>query len=248
MLICCAMLIYNRLFLIQVFLCLIAIAAVSLLLHLPKLKSETPWKKQLPRIDVFGALLLVLTVTSLLFGLDRGSNVSWRSPFTIGPLSATIPLAIAFIIVETRFAIEPFTPGHIIFDRALCACYVNNFFLYANFTALTFYLPTFFQVSLYMTPARAGASLIPSAMSVVAGTVIGGAVMKKTGKFYWLAVLSSTIATAGLIPILVAPTLHNHPLVAIFTGSVISFIPQGITLTASLIAISKHSRSTLVCR
>ncbi len=221
------------------FLCLIAIASVSLLLHLPKRQSEMPWRKQLPRLDILGALLLILTIFGLLFGLDRGSNVSWRSPLTIGPLCAVLPLSVAFVWVETRFAVEPFTPGHVIFDKALFACYTQNFFLYAAFTPLIFYLPPFFQVILGMTPAQAGASLIPAAISAVAGTLLGGIILKKTGKFYWLAVLSAIAATLGSIPLVVAPSLGGGgALACVYTASVLSFVPQGVTITASLIAIS----------
>lgn len=227
-----------RAFLIQVLLCLLAIVSVGLLLHLPKRQSETPWRKQLPRIDILGALLLILTIFGLLFGLDRGSNVSWHSPLTIGSLCAAIPLSIAFLRVETRFAVEPFTPGHVIFDKALFACYTQNFFGYAAFTALIFYLPLFFQVILGMTAAQAGASLIPAAISAVIGTLLGGIILKKTGKFYWLAVLASTAATLGSIPIAAAPSLDGGSLASIYIGSIISFVPQGVIVTASLIAIS----------
>ena len=229
-----------RPFLIQVVLCLIAIGSVGFLLHLPKRQSETPWRKQLPRIDILGALLLILTVFGILFGLDRGSNDSWRSPLAIAPLCAAVPLSIAFVWVETRFAVEPFTPGHVIFDKALFACYVQNFFGYAAFTSVIFYLPLFFQVILGMTPAQAGAGLIPGAVSVVIGTLVGGIVLKKTGKFYWLAVFATTAATLGAIPLAVAPSLDaTGALASIYTASVISMLPQGVTITASLIAISK---------
>lgn len=208
------------------------------MLHLPKQQSETPWRKQLPRIDFLGALLLVLAISGLLFGLDRGSNVSWRSPLTIASLCATIPLSIAFLGVETRLAVEPFTPGHVIFDKALFACYTQNFLGYAAFTALIIYLPLFFQVILEMTPVRAGASLVPAAVSAVVGTLLGGMILKRTGRFYWLAVLASTAATLGTMPIVAAPSLDGGFLASIYIGSVISFVPQGVTVTASLIAIS----------
>ena len=230
----------NRVFLIQVLLCLIAIASVSLLLHLPKRQSEIPWRKQLPRIDILGALLLILTDFGLLFGLDRGSNVSWRSPLTIASLCAAVPLSIAFVVVETHFAVEQFTPGHVIFDKALVACYIQNFFGYAAFTALIFYLPLFFQAILQMTPAQAGVGLIPAAVSVVVGTLVGGVTMRKTGKFYWLAVIAATVATIGSIPIAVAPSLDDSgALASIYTASVVGGVPQGVVITASLIAISR---------
>lgn len=228
----------NRIFLIQVLICLIAVVSVWLLLNLPKRHSETSWKEQLQHIDILGALLLVLTITSLLYGLNRGSNVSWNSPLTLGSLCATLPLLIAFLAVETRFAVEPLAPAHVIFDKALVACYCQNFFGFAAFNALIIYLPLYFLVVLGMTPIRAGVSLVPTVVSLVFGTLLSGLVVKRTGKLYWLAVTSSTAATIGLIPIVVAPSLNDGLLPSIYIGSIISFVPQGVTLNASLVAIS----------
>ncbi|KAL6718186.1 hypothetical protein ACLMJK_004274 [Lecanora helva] len=224
-------------FLIQVILCLAAVIALSVFLRLPKRQSEIPVRKQFLRIDFLGAVLLVLAVTSLLFGLDWGSNVSWQSPLAIASLSATVPLSLGFLLVETRFAVEPFTPGHIIFDKALVACYIQNFFLYAAFTAFIFYLPLLFQVKIGMTPPQAGASLIPFAISAVIGTVLGGVIIKRTGKFYWLAVAAAILATVGSVPLVVAPSLKRGSLPSLYVGSVISLIPEGVTITASLLAI-----------
>ena len=228
----------RRAFLGQAPLCLIAILAVAFLLHLPKRQDDLAWTKQLRRIDFLGAVLLVLTVFALLFGLDRGINISWRSPYALGFTCASIPLLVSFLLVETKVAAEPFTPGHIIFDKALFACYAVNFLGYAAFTAYGFYLPMFLQVVLQMTPAQSGASMIPLAISAVVGTVLGGIIIKRTGRFYWLGVCAAIIATLGSLPIAWAAGMGVGSLPGIYTGSVISFIPQGMVVTVSLIAIS----------
>ena len=230
---------WRWVFLIQVILCVIAIIALALWLRLPRRESQVSVRKQLPRIDFLGAILLVLATTGLLFGLENGSNFSWRSPLTIVSLCITIPLVLAFLAVETRFAVEPFTPGHVIFDKTLLACYNQNFFAYAAFTALLFYLPLLFQVKYDMSPPRAGASLIPSAISVTVGTVLGGIILKRTGKFYQLAVLAQSLATLGIVPLVVAPSLTRGSVALFYLSSVIGFLPQGVTITASLIAISE---------
>ncbi|KAL8737109.1 MAG: hypothetical protein Q9181_002003 [Wetmoreana brouardii] len=220
-----------------VFLCLVATISIGFLLHLPHRKSEVSWREHLKRIDFLGAFLLILIVFGLLFGLDRGTSISWRNPVTLTSLCATVPLLLAFLWVETRFASEPFTPGHVIFDKGLFACYVQNFFGYAGFTALIFYLPLFSQVALKMTPAQAGAGLIPAAISGVVGTLLGGIILKRIGRFYWLALIAASVGALAAIPIALAPSLKHGSLITICIGSVASFVPQGITVTASLIAI-----------
>ena len=227
-----------RAFLGQAPLCLVAILAVAFFLHLPRRQDDAVWTKQLRRIDFLGAFLLVLTVFALLFGLDRGINISWSNLYAIVFTSASLPLLVVFLMVETKFATEPFTPGHIIFNKALFTCYAVNFLGYAAFTAYGFYLPMFLQIVLQMTPAQSGASMIPLAISAVVGTVLGGIIIKRTGRFYWLGVYAATVATLGSLPITWAIGMGVDSLPGIYTGSVISFISQGMVVTVSLIAIS----------
>ncbi|KAL8709196.1 MAG: hypothetical protein Q9220_006076 [cf. Caloplaca sp. 1 TL-2023] len=222
----------------------IAILLIGYLLHIPLKKSDTPLREQLKRIDFLGAFLIIATVFGILFGLDRGTSIAWRDPVTLVSLCATVPCLLGFIWVETRYASQPFLPGHIIFDKALYACYAQNFFGYAGFTALIFYLPMFFQAVLEMSPARAGVGLIPAAISTAVGTLLGGIIMKRIGKFYWLALVSSIVGALAVIPIAIAPSLHRGALIATSVASVISFVPQGITITASLIAITDQAVAT----
>ncbi|KAL9025148.1 MAG: hypothetical protein Q9196_005984 [Gyalolechia fulgens] len=232
---------WRWVFLIQVFLCLVAIIAVPFLVRLPEHKSDLSWREQLRRVDFLGAALLILSIFALLFGLDRGTNLSWHSPTTLVSLCLTVPLVIAFLLVETKFAVAPFTPSHVIFDRALFACYAQNFFGYAGLTALIFYLPLFYQVVLLMTPAQAGAGLIPAAISGVVGTLVGGLILKRIGKYYRLAVISASVAALASIPIAIAPAMQSGSLITICVASVASFVPQVSNVAAADQAVATAS-------
>ena len=110
------LLIAHRAFLGQVPFCLLAILSVSAFLHLPKIETSH-WKTKLKRVDFLGATVLVSAVFTLLVGLDQGSNISWSSPVTIACMSVTFPLFGLFILVEEKYAAEPFAPARIIFER-----------------------------------------------------------------------------------------------------------------------------------
>lgn len=62
--------------------CLVAVAAVALVLHLPK-NDHSHWVQKLLKIDFLGAIILLIAVTGVLVGLDHGSNVSWNSAFLL---------------------------------------------------------------------------------------------------------------------------------------------------------------------
>ena len=137
----------SRSFLAQVPMCALAFVSVAIALKLPKIESSG-WKAKLRRVDFLGAFVLVCAVFTLLMGLDRGSNVSWSATITIVSLCISFSLFIAFVIVEQKYAAEPFAPGHIIFERTLFASYLCNFFSFGGWLAVLFYIPLFFQGTL----------------------------------------------------------------------------------------------------
>lgn len=223
-------------FLGQAPMCLLAFVTVALVLKLPK-RDSSHWKTKLRRVDFLGAFVLVCAVFTLLLGLDRGSNVSWSSPITIASLCVSLPSFIVFVLVETRFAAEPFAPGHIIFERSLFACYLCNFFSFGGWLAAIFYIPLFFQAVDGFSATQAGVRLLPGIVAGVSGSLFGGILMQKTGKYYWLTVCAYTMLTVGLVPILLSSGLVVNSTYGISVGLVICGFSNGIGVTTSLIAL-----------
>ena len=188
-------------FLAQAPMCLLAFISVSLVLRLPQ-KESLGWKKKLARVDFLGAFVLVCAVFALLLGLDRGSNVSWSIPVALVPLCISFPLFALFGIVEQRFALEPFAPGRVIWDRSLVACYFCNFFSFGGWLAVVFYLPLFFQAVDGFTATQAGVRLLPGICAGVSGSLFGGLLMQRTGKYYWLTICAYTSLVFGALMVL----------------------------------------------
>lgn len=226
-------------FLAQAPLCLVAFIAVAIVLKLRK-RDESHWKEKLKRIDFLGAAILVGAVFCLLFGLDRGSNISWSSKITLIPLSSALPLFALFVLVETKVASEPFAPGHIIFERSLFACYLCNFFSFAGWLAALFYIPLYYQAVDGHSATRAGVLLIPGIIAGVSGSLFGGVYMQKTGKYYWLTVIAYTNLVVGMIIITLFSGLVKNSTIGIIVGGVVCGFSNGIGVTSSLIALSTY--------
>ncbi|KAK4984122.1 hypothetical protein LTR50_006809 [Elasticomyces elasticus] len=224
-------------FLFQTPLCLLAFVVVGLVLKLPKREEDQHWKSKLRRIDFFGALILICAVFTLLLGLDRGSNVSWRATITIASLCTSFPLFVLFILVEMKVASEPFAPGHIIFHRTLFACYLCNFFAFAGWLAALFYIPLYFQAVDDLSATQAGVRLIPGIICGVLGSLFGGFYMQTTGKYYWLTVTCYSCLTLGLVFVLLFAGLVAHSAVGIILGMCVCGFSNGIGVTTSLIAL-----------
>ncbi|KAL8687885.1 MAG: hypothetical protein Q9218_006065, partial [Villophora microphyllina] len=227
-------------FIAQAPMCALAFVSVSLALHLPK-KESLGWKKKLARVDFLGAFVLVTAVFTLLLGLDRGSNVSWKIPITIVSLCISFPLFVLFIFVEQRFAAEPFAPGRIIWDRSLVACYFCNFFSFAGYLSILFYLPLFYQAVDGYTATQASLRLLPAICAGVSGSLFGGLLMQKTGKYYWLTVVAYTMLFAGVVVVLLCADFLINNTYAISVGLVISGFGNGIGVTSSLIGLISNA-------
>jgi predicted MFS family arabinose efflux permease len=224
-------------FLGQAPLCLLAFVAVVFLLKLPTTEQKD-WRTNLGRIDFLGAFVLVSAVFGLIFGLDRGSNESWSLPISYGPLIASVFLFTIFVLVEKSVAAEPFAPGHIIFERSLFSLYLCNFFSFGGWLATIYYIPLFFQAVDGLGATAAAVRLIPAILASVSGSLFGGVVMKKTGKFYWLTVIAYAMLTIGAVVVLCFIGLVTNSTYGIAVGMTFGGFGIGIGVTSTLIGLS----------
>ena len=188
----------TRAFIIQFPLTLLASLIVALVLHLPPIDS-THWLSKLRRIDFLGAFTLILAISSLLIGLDRGSNTSWTSPLTLTTLLLSLPLFALFIYTEMRIATHPFAPGHIIFTPTLLASYLCNFFSLAAYMGSVFYIPLYLQAVDGMSATSAGLRFIPVMVCSVSGSLGAGKIMHWSGRYYVLTIASLGMSVLGSI-------------------------------------------------
>lgn len=210
------------------------------LLHLPA-RENADWKAKLRRIDFLGAFVLVGAVLGMVFGLDRGSNVSWTMPTTIASLSASAALFILFVVVETRFASEPFAPGHIIFPRRFFSNYGCNFFSFGSWLAALFYIPLFFQAVDGVSATISGVRLLPSIFSSVSGSLFAGFVMKWTGKYYRLTIIAYVLCVSGMSGIFLFSGGAFSNTAAMIVSMAFTAFGNGIVVTTTLIALSMTS-------
>lgn len=203
---------HRRAFLIQVPFTALAILVVSLLLKLPK-KDTSDLASKLRRIDFFGAVTLVLTVFTLLFGLDRGGNISWTERTTVLSLLASFVALLLFAFAEMHPSVarEPFAPKRIIAHRSLAAAYLCNFFGFGSSMCTIFNIALYFQAVAGRSASQAGFGLLPAIFGGVSGSLASGILMQRTGKYYWLTA-GAYIAEFGgtiLISLMTGVVVHN---------------------------------------
>ncbi|KAI2626592.1 MFS general substrate transporter [Hypoxylon sp. NC1633] len=210
--------------------------AVLLVLDTPR-TDHAHWTAKVRRIDFLGAFTLVSAVFALLFGLDNGSNEGWAKTVTIVPLALAPALLALFVLVEVRVASDPFAPGHVILDPPLLAAYMANFCGMAAHLGALFFVPLFFQAALAYSAAVTGVLLTPSTAVALVGSLGGGYLMRRTGKYYWLTVLGYGLVLVSAAPLAAFTGGVVQSSVGVVAGLCILALGTGSSITSSLIAI-----------
>ncbi|KAI1374579.1 MFS general substrate transporter [Hypoxylon crocopeplum] len=213
-----------------------AFLSVLLVLDIPK-ADHAHWTAKVLRIDFAGAFTLVAAVFALLFGLDNGSNEGWSERVTIVPLALTPVLFALFVLIEVKVASDPFAPGHVILDPPLLAAYMANFFGMAANLGVLFFIALFFQAALGLSAATAGALFAPNTVFGLTGSLGGGFLMRRTGKYYWLTMLGYSLVLVSVAPMVAFTGVVVKSAVGVIFGLCILAFGTGISITSSLIAI-----------
>lgn len=170
------------------------LAGAVLCLALPRLA-----RVERRQVDGLGAGLLCATAVALLLALVLGGQAyAWRSPQVLGLLAAAAVAGAALVAVELR-AEEPVLPvrlfGNAIFAAATLAAFLTAM---AMFGAIA-YVPLFVQAVLGLSAMQSGLVLMPMMLSMVLGTVIGGQLLSRWGRYRVIALGGLGIMWLGLL-------------------------------------------------
>ncbi|BGP55673.1 hypothetical protein JCM8202v2_003278 [Rhodotorula sphaerocarpa] len=194
-------------------------------------------REMVRRIDYLGSLTLVISLGSLIGGLSYKNDKSlpWTSPLVWGPLSSFVVAGIAFCLVEAFWSAEPVMPLRLLKTRnGLFVAFVNLTLSWVSFSILYFY-PLFFEIVKQNSASRAGAHLLPNSIALSIGSLFAGWLIRKTGRYYWLIVITSAFPVISLTSFLFLSEKSG------WFHSWVAILPSGFgfasVVTSTLIAI-----------
>ncbi|KLO12362.1 MFS general substrate transporter [Schizopora paradoxa] len=223
-------------FLGQVPVALLAILLVGTQVKLPPADSGD-LKAKLRRIDFAGAFFLVFAIFTFLLGADRGGNVSWTDRYTLTALITSAVLFAFFGFVEMHPAVanEPIAPKRVMINSSHVASFLANFFREACLMALVFFMALWFQAVAGKSASEAGLGLLPGIIGSVCGGVGGGYIMKKSGKYYTLGMITAIMMVIG------------NAFIVFFTGAyTISVLGATVALFVQCVGSGTGVSTTLV--
>ncbi len=150
------------------------------------------------KLDYAGAFLLAAMIAPLLLGFSwAGNEYAWGSPQVAASFALSTIMAAMFVVVERR-APEPIIP-FVLFRNAIFA--VSTLITFVSGAAMysgSIYIPLFMQGVLGFSATNSGIVMMPMMLSMVAGSLVSGQLVSRTGKYKWNCVAGFGIATGGL--------------------------------------------------
>ncbi|KAG9096756.1 hypothetical protein FS749_007798 [Ceratobasidium sp. UAMH 11750] len=184
---------WRAAFLIQIPILVLSAIIISLKVNIKLPDSEQTARQKLARIDYAGSFTLVVCVGCLLLALSlkTSEDLAWDSGFVVGLLCASGIFAVAFVYAEAQWAPEPVMPLRLLAQRTPLAVALSNFGISCNAFSVLYNVPLYFSAVRLKSAADSGLHLLPNAIAVASGSVFAGWMMRKTGKLYYLTLMSA---------------------------------------------------------
>ncbi|TME00144.1 MAG: MFS transporter [Chloroflexi bacterium] len=154
-------------------------------------------------IDFLGIGLFTAGVVPLLIGLSdkgqpdaTGALPAWLSPQVGGLILLGALVLVGFVLAESR-AREPIMPLDLFRDRTYSASQAAVFLIaVAMFTAVIF-LPRYYQAVRGVSATASGYEIWPLLLGLIGGSMVGGLLISKRGRYRWLLTGSAVLLIAG---------------------------------------------------
>ncbi|MGW4731521.1 MDR family MFS transporter [Streptomyces shenzhenensis] len=169
----------------------IALAAVSAVLHLPKKRTKT-------RIDYLGAALLTVGITAIVLVTTwGGTEYAWTSARIMELCAIGIVSLIAFVIWQTKAA-EPVLPLHIFRSRNFTLMSVIGFVTGFVMFGATLFLPLYQQSVQGASATNSGLLLLPMLGAMLVTSMVAGRVTTNSGRYKIFPIAGGVLMVAGL--------------------------------------------------
>jgi EmrB/QacA subfamily drug resistance transporter len=181
---------WQWIFLINVPVAAIAIAAIMKTLHLPFVKRKA-------KIDFAGAFLLSVSLGALIVALERGRS-GWSRPIVPVLLVIALIAFVLFLFNESRVP-EPIVPLQLFRNRVFSTGCAMGFVAGAMSFGVQQFLPLQFQDANFVKPTMAGLYLAPLMAGVMIGSTGGGFLTARTGRYKFVPVMGLGLSVIGTV-------------------------------------------------
>jgi EmrB/QacA subfamily drug resistance transporter len=207
--------------------------------HVP----ETRDPEATGRLDVTGAALAVLWLTTITYALIEGPTRGWTSPVVVGCLTVGVVGVVGFLMVE-RASAHPMLPLDLFRARQFSAANAVTFIVYGALGGALFLLPVERQVVAGYTPLESGLTLVPVTVIMLIFSARSGRLASRIGPRLQMSVGPMVVAFGLVLLARMSPSgsyvTDVLPGMLVF-GAGLAITVAPLTSTAMSAAPSEHA-------
>jgi EmrB/QacA subfamily drug resistance transporter len=183
---------WRWVFLVNVPIGIAALAVVGRNLHLPHHRREH-------QIDWPGAVALVVALVPLLTVAEQGRSWGWGSALALGCYALGLLGIALFVLAERHYGDDALLPLHLFRGRTFSIGSSLNFIIGMGMFGGLACLPLYLQIVKGVSPTQAGLLLVPLVAGIMAGSIISGQVIARTGRYRVLPIIGAVLLVVGML-------------------------------------------------
>ncbi|MDK8171026.1 DHA2 family efflux MFS transporter permease subunit [Curtobacterium citreum] len=183
---------WRWVFLINVPVGIVALVMVLTFLHLPKFGDRGK-----PRIDWWGAMLVIVTLVPLLLIAEQGREWGWDSPGAIACYAIGALGLIAFVIVERSMGDDAILPLKLFGSRVFSMAAVLSVLVGFGMFGAMLTIPLYLQIVKGVTPTESGFAMLPMVLGLMIASIASGQIISRTGKYQVFPVTGTAFTAIG---------------------------------------------------
>jgi EmrB/QacA subfamily drug resistance transporter len=188
------------------------------------------------RLDISGAVLITISLASLIFALSQGQQRGFSAPVTLVALTVAVVLGIGFVVVE-RIVPAPMVPFGVLRDAARRAALLAIFLVGAVLAGYVYFTALYLQRVLGFSALQTGLGLIPATVTaMLTSTFLTRRVLARIGIRPTLILGLASLACGQLW--FTQVNAHGTYLVNILGGLMLTTFGFGLGFPAASVAIT----------
>ena len=182
---------WRWIFYINVPIGLAALVVVNRVLHIPHTRRDH-------RIDWQGAVALIIGLVPLLIVAEQGRIWGWSSGRSMLCYGLGIVGLVLFYLAERMCGDDALIPLRMFRNRTFTVASLSSVIIGMGMFGAILVLPLYLQVVKGYSPTGAGLSTLPLVLGIMAGSVISGQTISRTGRYKIFPIIGTGLMVIGL--------------------------------------------------
>jgi EmrB/QacA subfamily drug resistance transporter len=182
---------WRWIFYINVPIGLAALVVVNRVLHIPHIRRDH-------RIDWQGAIALVIGLVPLLIVAEQGRTWGWGSGRSLACYVIGVVGLVLFYLAERMCKDDALIPLRLFHNRTFSVASASSVVVGMGMFGAILVLPLYLQIVKGYSPTRAGLATLPLVLGIMAGSVISGQTISRTGRYKIFPIIGTGLMVVGL--------------------------------------------------